>query len=865
MKSIKQQFKDFRSSTPKHIQWLLLGAAFVVVIILLVLIIGGKSTKKTEIPESDQQASFSVTPDKIDLSGTVAGETKNESLTVTVNMPVVIDKIKSDISEITTTDNCDDLTDTCLINVIYKPTKPQDNKETTLDITWHVAAQKDIVNKQSITVVYGAIEDSDPFMEEPEVKEDIKPAQKPEVKEEKKPEPVEEEKPEPKAEPKEEKKEEAPVAEVSDDVTEESEEDDEESDETSEEKSDDTTKESDNEEESDDEDEEEEESEPVKEQIKKEIDVIAPKQVFKEPDPEPEFQLPPEKCSDFAIPGYDKSGVQIGWIKPENGANYFHPFSDKDCSNPTGKYDFKTGVITSLEDGSRMGTDADHIGYRNIRTRNMSVPQLSSPETKSLPSDGVFSEDGGWDWSGGEMKFASDDEGWSSTLDEEALTGSGMVGGEAVVSSRAFDRTFVLRQFKPIPATIVSEVRADPSVYGCSTTSSGQCDSSKNHSIPVRATVDRNVYSDDGRTVIIPTGTLLMGYLEGDLPGPYQAVGRMNIKWYQFILPNGVEFNFEDGQDPYSGDAQGRVGVPGHGSTDYMEQMVMPILTSLVPAAVNMIAPIADTVVNQINLDSNTVVQSGTMRSSEMAKQTIIDTWNKVAQKLLVDVMSNTTPPFSIAAGTRINVFSPVDLIVSCAEQPGKKCSVISLGNNKRRPWDSLKNVSREASDPSWVGQSRSFNLGDKFCDDDPKTGRKTIGSNWAESGYDYRTVYMYCESLNYESINMVKNKVYAEQTQAKFDETYGGADRSGDQLKAYNEDILGLKYNDDGDIINPWAKPVKEIIPEEEGLKCEDGTSPDADGCCAGETFTDMGEDGWNCCPDSGGDCFPPLTVEME
>ena len=834
MKSIKQQFKEFRSSTPKHVQWLLLGAAFVVVIILLVLIIGGKSTKKTEIPESDQQASFSVTPDKIDLSGVVAGETKNQNLTVTVNMPVVIDKIKSGVSEITTTNNCDDLTDTCLINVIYKPTKPQDNKETKLEITWHVSTQKDIVNKQSVTVVYGAIEDSDPFMDEPEEKEDKKPEPKPEVKEEKKPEPVEEKKPEP---------EEEPVTEDEEDVAEEEEE-------TEEEETD---------------EEEEPVAEPVKEQIKKEIDVIAPKKVFKEPDPEPEFQLPPEKCSDFAIPGYDKSGTQIGWIKPEGGANYFHPFSDKDCSNPTGKYDFKTGVITSLEDGSRMGTDADHIGYRNVRARNLSIPQLSSPETMSLPSDGVFSDDAGWDWSGGTMEFASDSPEWTNEVAEAKLVGS---GAESVTSSMAYDRTFMLRQFKPIPATIVSEVRADPSVYGCTgDITKGACDPDKNHSIPVRATVDRNVYSDDGRTVIIPTGTLLMGYLDGDLPGPYQAVGRMNIKWYQFILPNGVEFNFEDGQDPYSGDAQGRVGVPGHGSTDYMEQMVMPILTSLVPAAVNMIAPIADTVVNQINLDSNTIVQSGTMRSSEMAKQTVIDTWNKVAQKLLVDVMSNTTPPFSIAAGTRINVFSPVDLIVSCNEQPGKKCSMISLGTNPRRSWESLKGkVKVDRTDSSWIGQSRSFNLGDKYCDDDPKTGKKTIGTNWAESGYDYRTVYMYCESLNYESINMAKNKVYSDQTQKKFDEKYGGADREGDQLKAYNEDILGLSYNDDGDIINPWEKPAKAaVLPEDEGLTCEDGTSPDADGCCTGETFTDMGEDGWNCCPDSGGDCFPPLTVEIE
>lgn len=40
----------------------------------------------------------------------------------------------------------------------------------------------------------------------------------------------------------------------------------------------------------------------------------------------------------------------------------------------------------------------------------------------------------------------------------------------------------------------------------------------------------------------------------------------------------------------------------------------------------------------------------------------------------------------------------------------------------------------------------------------------------------------------------------------------------------------------------------------------CKDNESPDKNGCCPGETYTDMQELGWNCCPDSGGDCFPPI-----
>ena len=99
----------------------------------------------------------------------------------------------------------------------------------------------------------------------------------------------------------------------------------------------------------------------------------------------------------------------------------------------------------------------------------------------------------------------------------------------------------------------------------------------------------------------------------------------------------------------------------------------MPMLTAIVPAAVNLIAPISDAFVNQIDLDNNTVVQSGTVRSSELAKNEIITAWNNVATKLLVDVMNNTTPPFSIAAGTRITVFSPVDLFVTCGTSQEKR------------------------------------------------------------------------------------------------------------------------------------------------------------------------------------------------
>ena len=43
-------------------------------------------------------------------------------------------------------------------------------------------------------------------------------------------------------------------------------------------------------------------------------------------------------------------------------------------------------------------------------------------------------------------------------------------------------------------------------------------------------------------------------------------------------------------------------------------------------------------------------------------------------------------------------------------------------------------------------------------------------------------------------------------------------------------------------------------------GPTCPDGSGPDTNGCCPGEIYTDMGDQGFNCCPQDGGDCFPPL-----
>lgn len=821
MNKLKKQFSDLRKNTPKHIQWLLLAAAFVVVLILLTLLMTRRDTEELTTVE-DVAIQLNIEPDTIDWTNVTVGETETATIKLSASAPVKIMDVRlsenaTGISEPQQT--CTPLTiDTqivCQIVLTYRPMTAADMHAAAVYIDWRGANEPDSMKQTArINLALGAEKIQLPEPEPVPVAD---------------PEPVATPEPEPIAEPE-------PI------------------------KTSDATP-------------------TYKQEIKRDLESIAPSAplTFNDTasatpsapieDDAPEYVRPSEACSDFAMPGYNLSGVQSGWIRPSGGAYYFHPFSDKECKNPTGVYNPDNGIITDINNpAQKIGTDAEHIGYTTIQ--NGTLPQLSNPATTKTVNKAVQLTT---DQLIGANATAPSGNGFAKIELTPAPQSNVIIGtsGTAVFSSDPFDRKFVLRQYKPIPATIVSEVRADPSLYGCN--SAGVC---SGQTLPVRATVDRNVYADDGRTVVIPTGTLMLGYVTGELPGPYKSIGRMQINWYQFILPSGVEFNFNTSNAPFSGDSQGRAGVPGHGSTDYVEQLVMPMLTAIVPAAVNMIAPIADTFINQIDLDNNTVVQSGTVRSSELAKQEVITAWNQVAQKLIVDALDNTIPPFSIAAGTRITVYSPMDLVITCGTDNSKECSVKTVTaatkladssrNQRQDDWRSSARPKVNYSDGSWTGQVRSFNL-DNYCTNQTDDGMWDINPDLtakviAESGYDYRTVLAYCQSLNYQAISNAQQDALYQNQQQQFQSNYGvTGNQTSDQQQAYNEDILGLTY-DDGAIQNPFVDTTTEETVTEQVITCDGGALPDEYGCCPGEIYTDMGEQGFNCCPEAGGDCFPPI-----
>ena len=102
MNKLAQQFAELKKSTPKHIQWILMGAAFVVIVVLIVLLSGSKKTPNIEVigtaEETNPKIEFAPQNLKLDWADTKIGETKTTEIEVLANTAVRITSVKINMS-----------------------------------------------------------------------------------------------------------------------------------------------------------------------------------------------------------------------------------------------------------------------------------------------------------------------------------------------------------------------------------------------------------------------------------------------------------------------------------------------------------------------------------------------------------------------------------------------------------------------------------------------------------------------------------------------------------------------------------------------------------------------------------------------
>ena len=96
----------------------------------------------------------------------------------------------------------------------------------------------------------------------------------------------------------------------------------------------------------------------------------------------------------------------------------------------------------------------------------------------------------------------------------------------------------------------------------------------------VLAAVDQHIFGGDGRLLLIPKGSQLIGEYES-----LEEIGdsRLEVKWTRVLRPDGSSISFEG----IAGDAQGKAGLVGEVDNRNWERFGTPFVTAVLGAAVS--------------------------------------------------------------------------------------------------------------------------------------------------------------------------------------------------------------------------------------------------------------------------------------
>jgi hypothetical protein len=142
------------------------------------------------------------------------------------------------------------------------------------------------------------------------------------------------------------------------------------------------------------------------------------------------------------------------------------------------------------------------------------------------------------------------------------------VGVPQSISTLRVDMSNMITEDKPIPAVLA---RSLISLGG----------------VPVTAIVERNVYGDAGRNVIIPAGSKIIGGLQTvNNTNRFDAQSggmKLEISWNRIIRPDGIAFSISSA---ITGDAEGRGGgALGYVDEQLIKKYAMPIVGTLATSA----------------------------------------------------------------------------------------------------------------------------------------------------------------------------------------------------------------------------------------------------------------------------------------
>jgi len=179
----------------------------------------------------------------------------------------------------------------------------------------------------------------------------------------------------------------------------------------------------------------------------------------------------------------------------------------------------------------------------------------------------------------------------------------------------------------------------------------------------VKAIVREDVYSFDGRRILIPAGSSLIGDYKS---GVERGQERLFIVWTRMIRGDGVSVQLGS----YGTDRLGRSGMTGVVDRKYWERFGPPALMTMIGGVTQYIAQLGQkpdrniTVVNTDGSVTSIPQNNGTTsqdRAREIAAETIASGIQQLASEAFQD-SRNIRPTIHIAQGSDITVFVTRDL-----------------------------------------------------------------------------------------------------------------------------------------------------------------------------------------------------------
>jgi type IV secretion system protein VirB10 len=161
----------------------------------------------------------------------------------------------------------------------------------------------------------------------------------------------------------------------------------------------------------------------------------------------------------------------------------------------------------------------------------------------------------------------------------------------------------------------------------------------------IRATVSDDVYSFDGRRILIPTGTRLIGEYQSDI---VRGQKRIFVVWSRMLRDDGVSVRL----DSIGADSLGRSGLTGRVDNKFRERFGAAILLSIVGGGASYLTGYGSQAATG---------DSDEAEREEIARSTIAQTFSDMANQALGDSL-RIPQTISVSQGQRIFVFVRQDL-----------------------------------------------------------------------------------------------------------------------------------------------------------------------------------------------------------